>query len=129
MRLKEMVENIGSGVHRFFDSSRSLKCIDAEIMKAVVENVKNVENGDMEASPEVFKQVIPIVVEKMKEMMENFQNIKVECSDVNILVSSSPDHVTPPTKYRVRNPLFSPRCCGCCCCCSQSPTQPYVEAV
>jgi hypothetical protein len=132
-RLKDMVENIGSGNHRFFDRNGSLKCIDDEIMKAVLENVKNVENGDMEASPEVFKEVLPIVVQTMEVMMVNFQNIKVECSDVNIMVSSSPGHVTPPTKCRMCNPLSSSRCCSCCCgCCfgcCQSTTQPYAEAV
>ena len=52
MRLKEMVENIGTGGNRFFERVGSLKCIDAEMMKDVLENVKN---GDMEGSREVFK--------------------------------------------------------------------------
>ena len=36
----------------FLDRVGSLKCIDAEMMKDVLENVKN---GDMEGSREVFK--------------------------------------------------------------------------
>jgi hypothetical protein len=128
-RLKELVADIGLGKEGFFDSERCLKCIDDEMRKAILENVKNVENGVMEANAEVFKLVLPRVLEKMQELLENFQNLEVACSDVNILVSSSPCHTVHSQKCGIRNPLFSSRCCSCCCyracccCCCQSFNQ------
>jgi len=69
--VKEMVEH----EEQFLGRERCLKCIDSGVRRKVLENVKHVEGGSEEAGPVVFILVYPRVVDKLGEMLGNYQNM------------------------------------------------------
>ena len=73
-RLKQLVKNIVEDEEGFFDREKCLRCIDAGMRKDVLEHIKNVENGEEPAGPDVFTMVLPRVVDRMGEMLGNYQN-------------------------------------------------------
>ena len=74
-RLVQLVMEIVEHDEQFLGRERCLKCIDGGIRREVLENVKNVKTGNEEAGPRVFILIYPRVVDKLGEMLGNYQNM------------------------------------------------------
>ena len=74
-RLVQLVMEMVEHDEQFLGRERYLKCIDGGIRREVLENVKNVKTGNEEAGPRVFILIYPRVVDKLGEMLGNYQNV------------------------------------------------------
>ena len=74
-RLVQLVMEIVEHDEQFLGRERCLKCIDGGIRREVLENVRNVKTGNEEAGPRVFILIYPRVVDKLGEMLGNYQNM------------------------------------------------------
>eukprot|EP00092_Neocalanus_flemingeri_P003450 GFUD01003699.1.p1 GENE.GFUD01003699.1~~GFUD01003699.1.p1 ORF type:complete len:240 (+),score=106.74 GFUD01003699.1:41-721(+) len=77
-RLIQLVKEIAEHEEQFLGRERCLKCVDAGMRKEVLERVKNVKNGSEEAGPRVFILIYPRVVDRLGEMLGNYQNTLLE---------------------------------------------------
>ena len=77
-RLERLVKQIAEHKEGFLDRERCLKCVDGGMRKEVLERVKNVNNGSQEAGPRVFILIYPRVVDRLGEMLGNYQNSIME---------------------------------------------------
>jgi len=74
-KLVQMVKEIADHREGFLDRERCLKCVDSGMRKKVLERIKNVKNGGDEPGPKVFILLYPRVVDKLGEMLGNYQNM------------------------------------------------------
>ena len=52
-----------------------MKCVDSGMRKQVLERIKNVKDGKDEPGPKVFTLLYPRVVDRLGEMLGNYQNM------------------------------------------------------
>eukprot|EP00091_Calanus_sinicus_P000847 TRINITY_DN10803_c0_g1_i2.p1 TRINITY_DN10803_c0_g1~~TRINITY_DN10803_c0_g1_i2.p1 ORF type:complete len:182 (-),score=58.95 TRINITY_DN10803_c0_g1_i2:143-688(-) len=76
-RLVEMIDEIAEHEEQFLGRERCLRCLDSGMRREVLENIKMVKAGG-EAGPTVFIVIYPRVVEKLEEMLGNYQNMVME---------------------------------------------------
>ena len=71
--LQEIVE------HRegFLDRERGLRCVDSGMRKEVRRRIENVRSGREEPGPQVFILIYPRVVDRLGEMLGNYQNMLI----------------------------------------------------
>lgn len=76
--LVQLVEQIAENEEQFLGRERCLKCIDMGVRREVLKNIKSVKMGSEEAGPKVFILIYPRVVDKLGEMLGNYQNTVLE---------------------------------------------------
>jgi len=74
-RMVQLVKDIADHKEGFLDRERCLKCVDGGVRKEVLERVKNVRSNREEAGPRVFILVYPRVVDRLGELLGNYQNM------------------------------------------------------
>ena len=65
-------------MEQFLDRERGIKCIDSGMRKEVKAKLKAVREGTLEPSTHVWVIAYPRVVEKLSELLGNYQNKKKE---------------------------------------------------
>lgn len=73
-RIVQMVMEIADSKEQFLGRERCLQCIDSGVRREVLNNIKNVRSGNADAGPNVFILIYPRVVDKLGEMLGNYQN-------------------------------------------------------
>merc|ERR1711874_686526 len=77
-RLMEMVSEISEHEEKFLDRERCLRCVDAGARREVLNNIKSVKAGEVEPGPAVFILLYPKIVDKLGELLGNYQNVVLE---------------------------------------------------
>ena len=77
-RLMEMVNEITEHEEQFLGRERCLRCVDAGGRREVLDNIKSVKAGDVEPGPAVFILLYPNIVDKLGELLGNYQNMVLE---------------------------------------------------
>ena len=65
-------------MEEYLDRERGLKCVDSGMRKEVIRNLKAVKEGRIEPSRAVFDVIYENVLEKLRELLGNYQNMKLE---------------------------------------------------
>ena len=65
-------------MEQFLDRERGIKCIDSGMRKEVKAKLKAVKEGMLKPSTHVWVMAYPRVVEKLSELLGNYQNKKKE---------------------------------------------------
>ena len=66
---------IANHKEKFLGNYRCLKCIDSAIRKQTTTGIKNVKNGTIAPSPDVYQLVHMKVFDKLSEMLGSYQNL------------------------------------------------------
>eukprot|EP00092_Neocalanus_flemingeri_P048195 GFUD01054922.1.p1 GENE.GFUD01054922.1~~GFUD01054922.1.p1 ORF type:complete len:228 (+),score=105.18 GFUD01054922.1:172-855(+) len=82
--LVQLVTDMMEHEEQFLGRERCLKCIDTGMRREVLETVKNVKTGNEEAGPRVFIVIYPRVVDRLEEMLGNYQNMVMGQEVVNV---------------------------------------------
>ena len=77
-RLVQLVDQIAEHDEQFLGRERCLRCIDSGMRREVLNNIKMAKAGSEKAGPTVFILIYPRVVEKLEEMLGNYQNMLME---------------------------------------------------
>ena len=77
-RLLQMVDEIAEHDEEFLGRERCLKCIDSGMRREVLNNIKMAKACTLNAGPTVFILLYPRVVEKLEEMLGNYQNMLMD---------------------------------------------------
>merc|ERR1711874_21381 len=77
-RLVEMVNEIAEHEEEFMGRERCLRCVDSGARREVLANIKSVKAGKAEAGPSVFILIYPKIVDKLGELLGNYQNMLLE---------------------------------------------------
>ena len=77
-RLLQMVDEIAEHDEQFLGRERCLRCVDSGMRREVLNNIKMTKAGSEKAGPTVFILIYPRVVEKLEEMLGNYQNMLIE---------------------------------------------------
>lgn len=77
-RLLQMVDEIADHDEQFLGRERCLRCIDSGMRREVLNNIKMAKASSEKAGPTVFILIYPRVVEKLEDMLGNYQNVLLE---------------------------------------------------
>ena len=77
-RLVQLVDEIAEYEEQFLGRERCLKCIDSGTRREVLNNIKMAKACSENAGPTVFILLYPRVVEKLEEMLGNYQNMLMD---------------------------------------------------
>ena len=73
-----LVVEIADHPQDFLGRERCLKCVDTAMRKSVLLNIKNVREGKESPSPAVFVILYQRVVDRLSELLGNYQNYLLE---------------------------------------------------
>ena len=77
-RLVQLVDQIAEHDEQFLGRERCLRCIDSGMRREVLNNIKMAKACSENAGPTVFILIYPRVVEKLEEMLGNYQNMLMD---------------------------------------------------
>ena len=77
-RLVQLVDEIAEHEEQFLGRERCLRCIDSGMRREVLNNIKMAKASSEKAGPTVFILIYPRVVEKLEEILGNYQNMLME---------------------------------------------------
>ena len=76
-------------MEEYLDREIGLKCLDSGLRKEVVRNIKAVKEGSMQPGTDVFVVMYERVLERLRELLGNYQNLKLTENKVGEKESSS----------------------------------------
>ena len=77
-KLVRLIEEMADHEEEFLGRERCLRCVDSAMRREVLNNVKMAKAGSDNAGPIVFMLIYPRVVDKLGEMLGNYQNMLLE---------------------------------------------------
>jgi len=77
-RLVQLIGEIGDHEEEFLGKERCLKCVDSGMRSEVLKNIKMARTGSEKAGPTVFILIYPRVVDRLGDMLGNYQNMLLE---------------------------------------------------
>ena len=77
-RLVKVVDEIAKHEEEFFGRERFLRCLDSATRREILNNVKQVKAGEEKPGPLVFILIYPKIVDKLGELLGNYQNMVLE---------------------------------------------------
>ena len=90
--MAKLIEEIADHEEEFLGRERCLRCVDSAMRREVLENIKIAKIGGEEVGPTVFKLIYPRVVDKLGEMLGNYQNILLEGEQAKEMNKSDVNH-------------------------------------
>ena len=77
-KLSWLVENIMNHEEGFLDRERGLKVVDSGLRREILDNVRKVREKYIEPGPHIFVLMYQRVLDKLNELVGNYQNMLIE---------------------------------------------------